>query len=83
MLTDLTHWLRKSAAHRRMGKARRRRADRAAQVQARWTAPPSPFSSGFLNELGAWCGVEQGRTRRGQSYVWIPWDTTAQIRRFR
>lgn len=80
MLIDLHTLLRTT----RMGRAqpgsnRRRRGDRA----ARWTAPPSPYSSGFVNELGAWCGVERAPSARDGGYVWIPWDTTGQIRRLR
>lgn len=82
MFTELSRWL-ASAPRRRKAKARRRRADRLASVQARWTAPPTPVSTAYLNELGAWCGVEQGRSRAGHIYVWIPWDCSAQIRRFR
>jgi hypothetical protein len=61
--------------------SRRRREDRASR--ARLVAPPpSPYSSGFVNELGSWCGVEQNCSQRGTTYVWIPW-VTAQVRRFR
>jgi hypothetical protein len=83
MFIDLQSLLRRTrsvARARRSAAARRRREDR--MSQARLVPPPSPYSSGFVNELGSWCGVGQSASRRGTTYIWIPWDT-AQIRRFR
>jgi hypothetical protein len=82
MCIDVTALLKgKGRPHKRKsGAGRRRREDQASK--ARLIPPPSPYSSGFVNELGAWCGVGQAASRRGATYVWIPWDT-AQVRRYR
>lgn len=82
MFIDIQAFLRSTRGGRRAGgSGRRRREDHV--PRSAWPQLPSPYSSGFLNELGSWCGVEQTPSRRGSGYVWIPWDTTGQIRRFR